>query len=186
MYNFTGKISEKKVAEMARIGRKGRLWLRAFHVFFMGLFMGVVITELVIIASTGSAQSDSGLQDMYKIVDTIGSVLGPTGGSGIIITGVLLAWLTPWGFFKHKWVVYKIAGTVLYLLISFALALPLVGKLAALAEAGGLSALQNPEYISLWNWVIILDTVNTLLLISMVFISEIKPWHKREGAEEAA
>jgi len=170
------------VAEMARIGRKGRLWLRAFHVFFMGLFMGSFISESFIIASKGSAQSDCALQAMYKIVDTFGIVNGPCGG-GIIITGVLLSWLTPWGFFKHKWVVYKIAATFLYLLVFFALCLPLVGKLAALAEAGGLSALQNPEYISDWNRLIILYTFCTLLLISAVFVSVIKPWRKREGAE---
>jgi hypothetical protein len=167
---------------MATIGTKGRLWLRAFHVFFMGLFMGSAISALVVIASTGLAQSDGGLQTMYKITDTFGSVLGPA-GFGIIITGLLLSWLTPWGFFKHKWVAYKIAGTVLYLLISFGLVQPLEGKLAALAEAGGLSALQNPEYISTWNRVIILGTVIWLLLISAAFVSVIKPWRKREGAE---
>jgi hypothetical protein len=167
---------------MARIGRKGSFWLRAFHFFFMGLFMGVVISELVIIASAGSTQSDGGLQTMYQIPDILDIVVGPA-GSGIIITGLLLSWLTPWGFFKHKWVVYKIAGTVVYLLISFTLVHPLVGKLAALAEVEGLRALQNPEYISAWNWVIILLTVCTLLLISAVFVSVFKPWRRREAAE---
>jgi hypothetical protein len=167
---------------MARIGRKGRLWLRAIHVFFMGLFMGAGISEMIIIASTGSARSDSGLQAMYQIGDILEPVF-TAAGPGAVITGLLLAWLTPWGFFKHKWVVYKIAGTVVYLLISFTLAQPMVGKLAALVEAEGLSALQNPEYINAWNWVIILLTVCTLLLISAVFVSVIKPWEKRQGAE---
>ena len=90
---------------MARIGRKGRLWLRAFHIFFMGLYIGAAISELVIHASTGSAQSDGGLQAMYQIADAIGIGQG-TGMAGTMITGLLLAWLTPWGFFKHKWVIY--------------------------------------------------------------------------------
>jgi hypothetical protein len=167
---------------MARIGRKGRFWLRFFHLFFMGLFMGAEISFLVILASTGSAQSDGGLQAMYQIDDILFPIF-TAAGPGIIITGLLLSWLTPWGFFKHKWVIYKIAGTAVYLLISFALVQPLVGNLVALAEAGGLRALQNPEYLSTWNWVIILGTVNTLLLISALFVSAIKPWEKREGAE---
>jgi hypothetical protein len=29
---------------MAKIGRKGRLWLRSFHVFFMGLWVGAIIS----------------------------------------------------------------------------------------------------------------------------------------------
>lgn len=167
---------------MAGIGRKGRLWLRAFHVFFMGLFMGSFISEFFIIASKGSAQSDCALQAMYKIVDTFGIVNGPCGG-GIIITGLLLCWLTPWGFFKHKWVVYQGVIVVLYLLVYFTFTNPLVAKLAALAEAEGLSALQNPEYISAWKREIILYTFCMLLPISAAFISVIKPWRKREGAE---
>jgi len=167
---------------MARIGRKGRLWLRAFHIFFMGLWVGAIISELVIFASTGSARSDGGLQAMYQIGDILVPVFGAC-ASGTIITGLLLSWLTPWGFFKHKWVIYTIAVTVLYLLVQFALIEPLGSKLAALVEAGGLRALQNPEYINTWNRFIILGMVNALLFISMAFVSVIKPWHKREGAE---
>jgi hypothetical protein len=53
-------------------------------------------------------------------------------------------------------------------------------------NAGGLRALQNPEYTGAWNRLIIIQTVYLLLLISMVFISVIKPWEKRERAEAAA
>ncbi len=101
---------------MARIGRKGRLWLRAFHIFFMGSYIGAKISQLVILGPIGSAQSDAGLQAMYKIPDML-TIANAPGMSGTIITGLLLAWLTPWGFFKHKWVVYTIAIAVLVTLI---------------------------------------------------------------------
>jgi uncharacterized membrane protein len=167
---------------MARIGRKGRLWLRAFHLFFMGLYIGGVISETVIIASTGSAQSDAGLQAMYKISDTLTAVNGP-GNFGTLITGVLLAWLTPWGFFKHKWVIYTAAIVVLLLLVNFTLSQPVSSKLSTLVDVEGLRALQNPEYISAWNRYIILRTVFSLLLVSAAFISVFKPWEKRKVAE---
>jgi hypothetical protein len=101
---------------------------------------------------------------------------------GTFITGLLLSWLTPWGFFKHKWVVYTLTGTLLSFLIYFPLILPVTNKLASLVDAGGLRALQNPEYTSAWNRLIIIQAVYLLLLISMVFISVIKPWEKRERA----
>ena len=166
---------------MARIGRKGRLWLRAFHFFFMGLYIGGNISELVIFISTGSAQSDGGLQAMYKIPGFHFSI-APC-AIGTLVTGLLLSWLTPWGFFKHKWVIYTGVITVLVTLVYLPLTLPLTSKLAALVNTGGLSALQNPEYINGWNRLIIIQTVYLLLLISMVFISVIKPWEKREGAK---
>jgi uncharacterized membrane protein len=167
---------------MARIGRKGRLWLRAFHIFFMALYVGGVISKVVILASTGSAQSDGGLQAMYQIFDALAIV----NGMGIFftfITGLLLAWLTPWGFFKHKWVIYTLAVVVFNLIIYFALGQPLESTPASLAEAEGLGALQNPEYISALTWSIIYEMVVWLLFISAAFVSVIKPWHKREAAE---
>ncbi len=167
---------------MARIGRKGRLWLRAFHIFLMGLYIGALISEVAIFASTGSARSDGELQTMYKIPDIL-TIVFVMGMSGTIITGLLLAWLTPWGFFKHKWVVYTLSVAVLITLVNFTLCEPLVGTLGALVDAEGLSALQNPEYISAWNRSIILETVKALLFVSAVFVSVIKPWRKREGAE---
>jgi hypothetical protein len=167
---------------MARIGRRGRLWLRAFHVFFMGVYIGGNIIELVILAFMGSAQSDGGLQAMYQILYKLSIPIAPC-AIGTLVTGLLLSWLTPWGFFKHKWVIYTGVITVLVTLVYLPLAMLLTGKLTDLVEAGGLNALQNPEYISAWNRLITNQVVYLLLLISMIFISVIKPWEKRNRAE---
>jgi uncharacterized membrane protein len=170
---------------MARIGRKGRLWLRAFHLFFMGLWIGAIISQVAIISFTGLAKSDGGLQAMYRIPDILNIVTAPA-GLGTIITGILLSWLTPWGFFKYKWVIYTMAMVVIDLLIVFILSDPLISKLSALVGTEGLGALQNPEYISTWNRFIIVAAVCPIFLISAVFVSVIKPWRKREGAEATA
>ena len=167
---------------MARIGRKSRLWLKAFHVFFMAVFISGNICLLVIFVFTGSAQSDGGLQAMYNIPDKFSIAIAPC-AAGTFITGLLLSWLTPWGFFKHKWVVYTLAGTILSFLIYFPIILPLTIKLVDLVNAGGLLALQNPEYTSARNRLIIIQTVYLLLMISIVFISVIKPWEKHERTE---
>ena len=169
---------------MAKIGRKGRLWLRAFHIFFMALWIGAVVTQFVIISFTGHAQSTGGLQAMYKVPDILNVVTAPS-AFGTLVTGVLLSWLTPWGFFKHKWVIYAMAMLVIDLLIVFILSDPLISKLSALVGAEGLGALQNPEYISTWSRFIIVDTVCAIILISAAFVSVIKPWRKHTGAEAA-
>jgi hypothetical protein len=68
-------------------------------------------------------------------------------------------------------------------LVYLPLTLPLTNKLASLVDTGGLRALKDPEYISAWNRLIIIQTVYLLLLISMIFISVIKPWEKHERAK---
>ena len=170
---------------MKKLGRRGRLWLRAFHIFFMALWIGAVVTQMVILLFSGLAKSDGGLIAFNAVPQILNIVTGP-GCLGTVITGVFLAWLTPWGFFKHKWVVYTMVMVVLDVLIAQIFGEPAVNKLAALAEAEGLSALQNPEYISAWNRLVISGTVTTLLLISAAFVSVIKPWRKRKEAEPAA
>ena len=167
---------------MARIGRKGRIWLRAFHIFFTGLWIGAVVTQFVIISFIGHAQSPGGLQAMYKIPDILNVVTMP-GAFGTLITGVLLCWLTPWGFFKYKWVIYLIVMAAIDGLIVFTLSDPAIRKLATLAEAEGLGALQNPEYISAWNGLMIVGIATSLLLISAIFVSVMKPWRKHEDAK---
>ena len=169
---------------MAKIGRKGRLWLRAFHIFFIGLWMGAIISQLVILSFTGLAQSDDGIKAMYKIPEILNITSGP-GFFGTLITGVLLSWLTPWGFFKHKWVMYSATMIVIDILIVFILSDPMIAKLSALVEAEGLGALQNPEYISTWNSFVIVAAICPLFVSSAVFVSVIKPWRKREGTQTA-
>jgi hypothetical protein len=167
-----------------KLGRRGRLWLRTFHIFFMALWIGVAASETFILLFTGNVTDGSKLNVYFTIVQQLDSVLVPA-AIGTVITGVLLAWLTSWGFFKYKWVIYKEVIFILAMLIAVIWLDPVVSNLAALAEAEGLITLQNPEYVSAWNIGAILAIVWLLLLISAVFISVLKPWRKREGAEAA-
>jgi hypothetical protein len=175
-------VFREEIAEMAKIGRRGRLWLRAFHILFVGLWIGMGFGELFVLLSSGNATDGSTLNTYYAI-DEVLNLRVKLFGLLAIITGVLLAWLTPWGFFKHKWVIYTIIIVILDILIAGIWCVPAVNKMVALAGAEGLSALQNPEYMSARNTAIISGLVPLLLLISAVFVSVIKPWRKHQGAE---
>ena len=102
---------------MAKIGRQGRLWLRTFHIFFMALWIGVAASETFILLFTGNVTDGSKLNVYFSIVPQLDSVLVPA-AIGTVITGVLLAWLTPWGIFKYKWVIYKEVIFILAMLIA--------------------------------------------------------------------
>jgi len=169
---------------MKKLGRRGRLWLRAFHIFFMALWIGVLVSEAFILSFAGKATDGSELNTYFTTVQQLDSVLVPAAICTVVI-GVLLAWLSPAPFFKYKWVIYKEVAVILCLLIAAIWLDPRIAKLAALTEAEGLSALQSPEYISTWSTLVKLSIVLPLLLISAVFVSVLKPWRKREGAEAA-
>ena len=170
---------------MKKLGRRGRLWLRAFHIFFMGAWIGVGISETIIPFFTGNASNGGELYAYYASVNVLDDFIIVPCAIGTLITGLLLAWQTAWGFFKHGWVIYAEAATIVAILLGVIWLGPAIDTLVAISEVEGLSALQNPEYVSAWNIGAILGIVWLLLLISAVFISVLKPWRKREGAEAA-
>ena len=148
----------------------------------MGVWMGGVISTTIVHLFSGYAKSDGGLKAFYSILHILDIVTLPS-ALGTFVTGVLLAWLTAWGFFKYKWVIYTESVVVLDGLLAIFLGGSAASTLDALVEAEGLSAMQNPEYVSAWNMLAIQGIVTSLLLASAAFVSVLKPWRKREGAE---
>jgi hypothetical protein len=179
---MVGFIFFKEVATMARIGRKGRLWLRGFHILFFGLWIGSGICEMIIILMAGNASDGGTLHAYYAANDSLNLIIIPS-VILTLITGLLLCWLTTWGFFKNGWVVYSLVATIVALLIGAVLISPGEGDLLNISKTEGLAALQNPIYTSTLNRVIILHIIETVILISVIFISALKPWRKREVAE---
>jgi uncharacterized membrane protein len=168
---------------MAKLSRRGRLWLRALHIFFMGLWIGGIACTLVMFLVTGTAHNDEELRLIYLIARIL-YIPGGLGMLGTIITGIFLARRTPWGFFKHRWLIYKEAIYILYL-VSVVVGNIVFSKATALVGSEGLSALQNPAYTGAWTGLIITSVLNLLILISIVFVSEIKPWRKHTEVETA-
>ncbi len=168
---------------MARIGRKGRLWLRSFHIMFFGAYIGAQICSAIILFVVGSASNGSALHVYYTILSLLDySIIIPS----IIltlITGLLLCWLTTWGFFKNGWVIYSEVVVIAAMLVGIIWLAPGKADLLTISETEGLAALQSPVYTSTWNTVTILSMVILVITTSVIFISALKPWRKREGAE---
>jgi len=168
---------------MARIGRKGRLWLRGFHTLFFVSWIGAQICEAIITLVVGSAPDASALHTYYTILSLLDySIIIPC-ATLTLITGLLLCWLTAWGFFKNGWVIYSEVGTIVVMVVGMVWLAPGKANLLTIVETEGLAALQNPVYTSTWNTVAVLSIVVTVITTSIIFISFFKPWRKREGAE---
>ena len=168
---------------MARIGRKGRLWLRGFHTFFFVSWIGAQICEAIITLVVGSAPDASALHTYYTILSLLDySIIIPCAVL-TLITGLLLCWLTTWGFFKNGWVIYSLVAAIVVMVVGAIWLAPGKAELLAISEREGLAALQSPVYASTWNTVAVFNVVVTVITTSVVFISAFKPWRKREGAE---
>lgn len=148
---------------MARIGRKGRLWLRSFHIMFFGVYIGAQICSDIILFMAGSASDGSALHAYYATVSLLDLIIIPS-VILTLITGLLLCWLTTWGFFKNGWVIYSEVVVIVAMLVGVIWLAPGKSDLLNISETEGLAALQSPVYTSTWNTVTILSIV--LLVIT--------------------
>jgi high-affinity Fe2+/Pb2+ permease len=137
---------------------------------------------MIIIFMAGNASDGGALQAYYAANDSLNVIIIPS-VILTLVTGLLLCWLTTWGFFKNGWVVYSLVATIVALLMGAVLISPGEGDLLNISKTEGLAALQNPQYTSTWNKVIALHIVEIVILISAIFVSALKPWRKRELAE---
>lgn len=165
---------------MNRLSITQKRWLVSLHVLCSVAFMGPVIGYLALMAvaaTTGDGRMLSGAYAMMHVLDL--KVVRP-GAVLTALTGVLLSVLTNWGLVRYYWIIAKEALTVAIIAIgAFWLQFPL--SRAAQTAADGMSALQNPAFVSARNqlWVGIL--IQLVLLAAAVIISVFKPWGRVAG-----
>ena len=116
----------------------------------------------------GLAGADPGV--VYPAQSLVGRLLFTPLSVLVWLIGVVNAVLTPWGLFRHWWVLVKLLLTTLMLGLVLFLLYP------GLTEAGELAgALPRPERINM----IVAPAVSSSLLIFATVLSTYKPWGRR-------
>lgn len=166
--------------------RTRRRVLFSLHVALSVGWLGasMVMLTLAIAARVGQPgeSARSGYWAMHLLAEALLIPLSLT----VLTVGVLLAAITPWGLLRHRWVLVKLVGTSLAVVLSL-FALPAMtgiayrdsihGNLAAMASAG--------------TRLIIAGSVSVALFLSLTAISVFKPWGRtsrgrRRGTPAAA
>jgi hypothetical protein len=99
-----------------------------------------------------------------------------------LLTGLFESWLTTWGFFKYRWVTVKWVVTIALMIFAPLFLSQWDRNIAAISQAQGLLALQNPVYQQdrLLYTISGVAFIAALSLLSL--IATLKPWtrHDRE------
>ncbi len=98
--------------------------------------------------------------------------------TGSLLSGLLISWLTPWGFFKWRWVTVKWVITVTVALFGGFCLGPWLNGMEEMAAAAPQLVLQNPAFLSSRQLMMVSVGPMLVLLLFMVFISVLKPWKK--------
>lgn len=114
--------------------RLRKLALTAHVAFSVGWLGAVAAFLLLAVVGLTSAEEET-VRAMYLAMDLVGwRVIVPLCFAALL-TGVVQALATPWGLFRHYWILLKLTATVL-LTILLMLHIQPTGRLAALAAAG--------------------------------------------------
>ncbi|MCD6570380.1 MAG: hypothetical protein J7L53_06730 [Deltaproteobacteria bacterium] len=165
---------------MKKLGVKRRLWLKGFHVFFSCTWIGAIVSMMIVLFLKGNPISGGELYGYHASIKIIDDFIVIPSALGCLITGLLLSWKTNWGFFKYRWIIVKLVVTVSAIVFGTLYLGPWGNALAAISKAEGLLALQNEQYIHSQQMNILFGTIQVIALITMVFISTLKPWGRRK------
>jgi len=163
---------------MKRIGTAGRKWLNGTHMFFASAWVGaaVCMTTLRLLSLKNSVLANGDIlyavNASIKLIDD--AIIIPA-ALGTLLTGLLISLLTPWGFFRHRWVTVKWAVTLIAILFGTFFLGPWVNELTALADTFRAVAPAEPIFQLLLIRHTLWGGVQTITLIAVVFISALKP-----------
>ena len=168
---------------MRKLSAKQTSWLKIFHLLFVGAWLGGQISLILvqnIKDQLALPDHQYGILAALKAIDDI-VVVG--GAVGCLVTGLMYSWMTPWGFFKFRWIAVKWIATIILILFGTFFLGPWLNEMTAIsADERGL-ALLNPKYLYDERMNTTWGTIQFGINILLVIISVIKPWkHQRPSA----
>lgn len=164
---------------MKKLGPKGRAWLKGFHLLFCCAWIGTALSMLLLGFLKGHTPNGDELYAVNASIKLLDDFIIIPAAFGSLITGLLICWLTNWGFFKFNWVIFKWISTISQMIFGTFWLGPWTNGAAAISSAERVMALQNQTYLYFKEMSNYFGSIQTLLLIAVVFISVLKPWGKR-------
>lgn len=165
---------------MKKLSLKGRAWLKGFHIFFCCAWVGTALSMLLLGFVKGQTPNGDELYAFNASIKLLDDFIIIPAALGSLVTGLLICWLTNWGFFKFKWIVFKLISTIAQILFGTFWLGPWTNGATAISGAERAMALQNHTYAYFREMGNLFGSLQALLLIIVVFISVLKPWGKKQ------
>lgn len=162
---------------MGTMTPKGLKILKIFHLLFAIMWIGGVMA--LISVQLGSSPANNEMAYMSAIDQLIiDEFFLIPGGIGIVITAIIYAIFTKWGFWKHNWLKVKWVLTIALVIIGAGYMGVLIKENVAYIEG----VMPTTEYLVRY-WInvrniAIAGIIQMAGFLSIVVISVFKPWKK--------
>jgi hypothetical protein len=156
----------------------GRACLKGFHIVCTCAWVGAGACMFLLnfVARPNNSHDLYVVMAALKMIDDW--VIIPA-AVGSLLTGLLISWLTPWGFFKWRWVTVKWGLTIAMTLFGICYLSPWLHEMAAITAADPGGALQNEVFLTDRMLLSLSGGPMFLAMFFLVFLSVLKPWSAR-------
>ncbi len=168
---------------MTHFSKNTRRTVVSLHIVFSSLWAGAAISMILLMFTKHSENASELLAYNYaiKLIDdwiVIGSA------SATFTTGLLLSWKTPWGFFKHWWIVVKLVLTIAMIVLGTFWLGKWTNESVYMVQANGISVYNQDKYLSFQSLSKIWGIAQFGTMIFVFFVSVFKPWNKVNAANK--
>ena len=165
---------------MKKLSARGRRLLKIVHLLAAGLWLGGALALTLMMVFLGPGESGGELLGYDLARKFVDDLIVIPGALGCLLSGLAISLLTPWGFFKYRWVAVKWALTVACILFGIFYLGPRINGQPLLSRDYGLAAAANLLYQANRLGNLRGGWLQLAGLVFMVVISVLKPWPRRE------
>lgn len=165
---------------MNQLSSTQKKWLKSIHIVVAGTWVAIGLGMFFMHFIRDEVGSGDELYMLNRVSYFLDMTILTPSAILCLLTGLLYSHYTKWGYFKHKWIIFKWIVTVGIILLGTFYSGPTLKEIVNTSKADGLSVLNNPEYLLKDKIHHIIGLGMTLTLIVTIFISVFKPWGKKK------
>lgn len=147
------------------------------HATFSSLWIGGALSMLILIFLKQTNNGDQLLayNTAVKLIDDF-VIIGSA--NGVLLTGIILSWKTPWGFFKHWWVAIKFVLTIAMAVFGTVALGPWTNESVTLVQKMGIEAINNNQYQHMQQMQMIFGPLQFSMMLFLLYLTVYKPFKK--------
>ncbi len=157
---------------MKKLSPRGYAVLKAFHLFFVSVWLGGGLCLLFILLLS---LSNAGVSQILATERLIHQDIVVPAVIGSLITGILFSARTNWAFFKRNWITIKYAINIIPIPTGALIFLPHLRGMIDIAKNNPANALSSPIFIYDRNVDVIFLAVQLALVVVALYLSVFKP-----------
>lgn len=165
---------------MKRLSEKSEKTLKVIHLLSMSIWFTSLLIMFVVGIMLPNAETNEAFYFGHYINYIIDFMITTPAAILTFLTGLIYGIFTKWHVPKNTWLKYKVAITLLLIILGTFWLGPLLREITEEVKLHGLSLLSTQSYITDASIVTWFSLVNSLLLVIAFFLSTFKPGNQTE------